>query len=527
MQSDDGNDDQGAPSQELAQATRERDLYRQLVELGTQEQVEPFLDEALALIISITGARRGYIELQNEGAPARVPTGDEPQPRPGEAPRFSMARGCSESEVAEIREVFSSAIIAEAIATGTTIVTASAVLDPRFCERGSVRRNRIEAVLCAPIVVAARPLGVLYLQDREQPGPFSQEDRSLAEMFSRYLAVFADRLLIRRRRMEDTDPTRAPRRDLRADEVIGRSPALSALLQKVSLAAPLEVTVLLTGQSGTGKTQIAKVLHDSGRRAAHPFRELNCAAFPEHLIENELFGAVQGGHSGGPVEGKLKAARGGTLFLDEIGELALPAQAKLLQMLQSKEYYPLGSSTPLRADVRIIAATNRDLKAAVLRREFREDLLYRINVFPIVVPSLAERREDIAELAAHFCTAACKTHGFPRLRLSVGAVLAVEFGDWPGNVRELAHKVEHAAILAAGEGLLQIERRHLFPEEASEPTGEPLTLHASTRRFQKQLILKTLEETKWNVSEAATRLDVVRSHMYNLMKEHGIEPRRR
>jgi Nif-specific regulatory protein len=394
---------------DLAQALRERDLYRRLIDLGTHDELEPFLDQALSLIITITSARRGYIELHNDVDPPRAQRNGRLAVSSSDVPEFFMARGCSEGDVAEIRKAFSSGVIAEAIATGKTIDISSALQDPRFRDRGSVRRNRIEAVLCAPIG-SSPPLGVLYLQDREQPGPFSEEDRSLAEMFSRYLAVFADLLLIRRRRRDESDPTRPFRANLRAEGVIGRSPALGHLLQQVASVAGLEVNVLLTGPSGTGKTQIARVIHESGKRASQPFVELNCAVLPEGLFENELFGAEQGGHSGGRVQGKISAAEGGTLFLDEIAELSPGAQAKLLQVLQSKEYFPLGSPKPRRADVRIIAATNTDLEAAVAQRRFREDLYYRLHGVPIRVPSLAERREDIADLAVHFCARACETN---------------------------------------------------------------------------------------------------------------------
>ncbi|KYF47578.1 AAA family ATPase [Sorangium cellulosum] len=502
----------------------ERDLFKQLLELGIQDEVEPFLGEALSLIVSMTGARRGYIELSGSGSAEGRPSGGGVDACSRTTPRFWMAHGCSETEIEKIREAFSRGIIGDALATGKTILTSCAMEDPRYRERGSVRRNRIEAVLCAPIGLAP-PLGVLYLQDRGQPGPFSEDDRSRAEMFTRYLTAFADRLLIRRRRLDDTDPTLPFRGKLRAEEVVGRSRALALLLKDVSLAAPVKFTVLLLGPTGTGKTQIAHVIHASGPRATKPFMPVNCASMPDGLFENELFGAVQGGHSGGRVEGKVTAAQGGTLFLDEVAELSLGAQGKLLQFLQSKHYFPLGSARPMTADVRIIAATNVDLEEHVKQGKFRDDLLSRLEGMTIRVPSLAERREDIVDIAIFFCQRICEENGLPRLKLSVGALCALETAEWPKNIRQLSNAIQQAAIRAAGEGVLQIEQRHLFPEMSvgQGSSEKSLTLQAAKRRFEEQFIRRTLEETGWNHAEAARRLDVSRSQLYNLIKAYKIE----
>jgi Nif-specific regulatory protein len=501
---------------ELARVKRERDLYKHLLELGAKDEIEPFLKEALALIVEVSGARRGYIEVQDEREGA-------------DPPRFWIALGCSDDEAEAIRATFSKGVIAEALATGKTIAVASALDDPRFRDRGSVRRNRIQAVLCAPICTD-RPLGVLYLQEREQPGPFSEDDRRRAETFAKHVSAFADRLVTRRRHRDEADPTLPLRRTLRVEGLVGRSPALAQVLRQVALSAPLEISVLLTGASGTGKTQIARIIHENSPRAAGPFIEVNCAALPEGLIENELFGSLPGGHSAAQrrVEGKVEAAKGGTLLLDEIGELQLSVQAKLLQLLQSRDYYPLGSPRPMRADVRVIAATNVDLKAAVAARRFREDLFYRLQVLPLRVPSLAERREDVAELASYFCSRACQAHHLPELRLSVGTLRAVESMEWPGNIRELAHAIEAAAIRAAHDGVLEVERRHLVPDqgERGASADEHLSFQSATRRFQEQLLRKILEETGWNITETASRLELARSHVYNLINAFGIERRR-
>ncbi len=503
------------PTKQLEAACRERDLYRQLLELGAADDIEVFLADALSLIVGVTGARCGYFEIR----------GDRPH---ADGPQFHMARGCSDEELEQIRGAISTGIIAESLATNATIVTASALLDPRFQSRGSVRRNRIEAVLCTP-VGNSPALGVLYLQGRREPGPFPDEARAQAETFARHAATFADRLLLRRQQSSELDPTLAPRQTLRAEGVVGRSPALAKVLRQVAQVAPLEISVLLTGPSGSGKTQLARLIHDHSPRARGPFVELNCAAIPEALLENELFGAEAGGHSTAakPIVGKVSAAAGGTLFLDEVAELRPAVQKALLQLLQSKEYFPLGAAQLKRADVRVVAATNADLKLAVARKEFREDLYFRLHVLPIRMPPLSERREDIAELARFFCRQACEEHHLPELTLSAGALRAAETAEWPGNVRELAHAIQVAALQASLAGVLHIERSHLFPDadEAGRPGAPPMTFQTATRQFQKQLLLQTLEDAGWNVTETAQKLDLTRAHVYNLLRAFGIERR--
>jgi Nif-specific regulatory protein len=489
---------------------RERDLYLRILQLDAAAEIEPLLADALAGIVAVVAARQGYLEVRESDA------------------QFSIAHACSGDEVARIRELISHGIIAEAMATGRTVSTAAAFLDPRFLARESVQSRHIEAVLCAPVGEDA-PIGVVYLQGRPEPGPFGADAQELVETFARHLAPRVDRLLARRRALRDADPTRPWREKLRSDGMIGRSRALADVLKQAALVAPLDVSVLLTGESGTGKSQLARVIHESGPRAARPFVELNCAAIPETLVENELFGHRAGAFSGADRDGpgKVAAAEGGTLFLDEVSELPPAAQAKLLQLLQSRQYFPLGDVRPRRADVRVIAATNTDLERAVADRRFREDLLFRLQVLPIRMPSLAERAEDVAELAAFLCAEACRSHGLARLELSAAGRRAIEAAPWPGNVRQLAHALEAAAIRAAGDACERIERRHVFPEAADggEPEADVEPFQEATRRFQTEMLRRALDAADWNVTEAARRLDLARSHVYNLIKAFGLERR--
>lgn len=499
----------GVPARE-GKSVLEAKLCRRLLDLGRQRELAPFLEEALGLIVEITGVRHGYLELYDDS---------------GE-PQWSIASGFTETELQEVRQLISHGIIAAAISSGETIVTASAREDLRFSNRDSVRLSGIEAVLCAPIGDGPTR-GVLYLQGGKQPGVFPQEERELAELFARQLGTLADRLLEERRRSEQTDATKPIRKQLRAEGIVGRSKALADALHQASLVAPLDVTVLLTGESGSGKSQLARVIHDNSPRAGQPFVEVNCGALPEALIESELFGAVAGAHSTATsrMEGKVAAAGRGTLLLDEIGVLPPGAQAKLLQLLQSKQYYPLGAARPSRCDARIVAATNVDLERAVAAREFREDLFYRLQVLPIRVPSLNERREDLEPLAAHFIAQFSSLHGLPRLQLSSSAALALQTAEWPGNIRQLAHAVEAAAIRAAGEGTAAIEARHIFPDKtaAAADAFQAPSYQEATRLFQRALLRQTLQDTSWNVAETAKRLDLARSYIYDLIHAFGLK----
>jgi len=487
----------------------ERDLFRRLLELGRTDALEPFLEEALALIVEVTGARQGYLEL-------RDPRSGDPQ----EA--WSLSHGFSGEEVRGIRSGISRGIIAGALAGGETLVTHSAMLDERFRDRESVQLGRIEAVLCAPIG-AHGAHGVVYLQGRREPGLFGDADREAAEIFARHLAPFADRLLLRERA---DDATLELRRRHRLTRIVGRSRALAAALEQAMLAAPLDVTVLLTGESGTGKTDVARAIHANSRRAEGPFVEINCASLPSALIESELFGARAGAHSEArrDLAGKVAAAEGGTLLLDEVSELGIESQAKLLQLLQSKHYFPLGAPEAVPADVRILAASNADLEERVREKRFREDLFYRLNVLPVRLPSLRERREDIVDLALALGERASRRNGLAPLPLSPSTLRALASAEWPGNVRQLENAIEAALIRAAGEGAAEIGLRHVFPERGGEPeSGRPPTFQEATRAFQRELLERTLRDTEWNVSEASRRLDLARSHVYELISSFGLK----
>jgi Nif-specific regulatory protein len=483
----------------------ERDLYKRLLDLGAHDDVTAFLEEALGLVAEATGAQRGFLTLD-------APTVGE----------HTIALGCSGQDVDRIRAELSQGIIAEALRTGRTVSTASAAEDPRFKALASVQAHRIQAVLCAPIGASAR-IGTLYLQGRDSQGPFQENERQLAEAFAQRIAPLADRLRKLPRTVGE-DFTQEARAKLKVEGVVGRSQALAETLRHLVVAAQVDVPVLFTGESGTGKTELARCLHASSRRMRGPFVELNCAAIPDTLLEAELFGAEKGSHSTAMrrTQGKIASAEGGTLFLDEVAELSSNAQAKLLQFLQSKTYYRLGDASPQKANVRVVAATNANLAQAVQDKHFREDLFYRLDVFRVRVPSLAERMDDVALLAAHIAA----SMGHEPLTLSYAAQRALSTAEWPGNVRQLVAAVQRGAAFAMAEACTTLEVRHLFPERKNTDTESPLSWQEATRRFQRQLLEDTLTACQGNVSETARRLDLARSHLHDLLRAHGINKNR-
>jgi formate hydrogenlyase transcriptional activator len=312
-----------------------------------------------------------------------------------------------------------------------------------------------------------------------------------------------------------------------SDGLIGDSAALRQVLEQAELVAPTDATVLIQGETGTGKELVARAIHRLSARRGRPFVKLNCAAVPATLLENELFGHERGAFTDALAQqiGRFELAHGGTLFLDEVGEIPLELQSKFLRVLQEREFERLGGTRTIRVDIRLVAATNRDLAAMVADRQFRSDLYYRLNVFPIVNPPLRERPEDISTLAHYFMEKFAALLHKRVSTISVGTMTALRRYHWPGNIRELEHLVERAVILSRG-STLEIPLNELNRRRTDQQSSA-ITLREADREH----IFQALQDANWMIggrSGAAARLGVKRTTLQSMMSRLGIErPSRR
>jgi two-component system nitrogen regulation response regulator NtrX len=302
--------------------------------------------------------------------------------------------------------------------------------------------------------------------------------------------------------------------------MVGDSPALQVVRELIDKVGPTAARVLITGENGTGKELVARAIHAVSPRRDRPLVEVNCAAIPSELIESELFGHMKGSFTGAFADraGKFEQADGGTLFLDEVGDMSLSAQAKLLRVLQEGVVTRIGGAKPIQVDVRVLAATNKDLEMEIAEARFREDLLYRLNVVPIEVPPLRERLEDVPALVAHFAEQLGSSAGVPGKRFAEEAVRRLQTRPWPGNIRELRNAVERALILAPGKVVTAADVDRLLPADL----GPRQSLENFKSEAEKGFLVQKLREHDWNITETAKSLQIPRSNLYKKIERYGL-----
>jgi formate hydrogenlyase transcriptional activator len=400
---------------------------------------------------------------------------------------------------------------------------------PQFPERA--KPFGVNSICYLPLTTARRPLGALVFACK-QAGAYDAADVDFLQQVANQVAVAVENALAfdeierlkEKLEREKIYLEEEIRTESNFEEIIGESAALRRVLKEVETVAPTDSTVIIRGETGTGKELIARALHQLSPRRARTLVKLNCAAIPTGLLESELFGHEKGAFTGAVTQkiGRFELAHEGTLFLDEVGDIPLELQPKLLRVLQEQEFERLGSTRTIHVDVRLVAATNRDLAQRVADGKFREDLYYRLNVFPVNLPPLRERRDDIPHLVRHFVQRFARRMHKPIDSISTETMAALVRYPWPGNIRELENLIERAVILSPGP-TLRVSPADLKP--AASPTEIPSRKATTLVDAERKHILSVLGETNWVVSGpdgAATRLGLKRSNLQWKMKKLGI-----
>jgi Nif-specific regulatory protein len=429
-------------------------------------------------------------------------------------------------------------ITGKVVATGEPIIVPQIGDEPLFLNRTRTRGDewkKKSSFLCVPIRAGQQSIGALSI-DRVYKDGFGTESEHDLRFLTVVSGLIAETVQRIQRVNEEKEALRQEnsklRRELsarnRIEEIIGNSSRMQEVFDMVHRVADSNATVLLRGESGTGKTLVAKALHHNSNRSGGPFVVVNCSALPETLLESELFGHEKGAFTGAieSKKGRFELAEGGTLFLDEIGEISPAVQVKLLNVIQERTFQRLGSPKTITTNIRLVAATNRNLEAAVKEMAFREDLYYRLNVFPVYLPPLRERRTDILLLAEYFLEKHAKENRKQIKRISTPAIdLLVQY-HWPGNVRELQNCMERAVLICDGSAIKSIHLPPSLQSPDSIASNKPLSLATAVENFERELIIEALKKNNGNQTKAAKTLDTslriinYKIHCYNIEPKH-------
>ncbi|HET9941090.1 MAG TPA: sigma 54-interacting transcriptional regulator [Candidatus Eisenbacteria bacterium] len=466
-------------------------------------------------VVQIAGADRGFLMRMREDGKLH----------------FEIARSRDEATLPPDEFQISWGIAEEAAHRRETVWVPDAVGSSLFQDRKSVRELSLRTVVALPILTAGRVLGVLYVDSHSIAHEFTPEDIAILEGFAAQVAVALENARLHeelkdsknRLEMENLNLRRALKEESRYGLLVGRSPKMLRVIELMEKVIPTQVSILIQGETGTGKELIARAIHLNGPRREKNFMAVNCGALPESLLESELFGYRKGAFTGASEDriGLFEAADGGTLFLDEVGEMPATLQVKLLRVLQDSQIRRVGDTVSRRVDFRLIAATNRDLKTEVEAGRFRQDLFYRLNVVPISLPPLRERGEDVLLLSQHFLELFSKQQEKPVRGLSAESRELLLRHPWPGNVRELENAMARAVALADEGGAIEPLLFGLGAPVTRRWDGQH-TLRETLDAVEAETIREALRQCESNVSRAARALGVSRQHLHNRMNAHGI-----
>jgi transcriptional regulator with GAF, ATPase, and Fis domain/tetratricopeptide (TPR) repeat protein len=490
-------------------------------ELNSETDLRRLLDLIMDTAVELTGAERGFLILVED---RRI--------------SFQVARNFRRRELDGPELQVSQSIVRQVMTTGEPVLTDNATLDPRFAKFQSVDDLKLTSILSVPFCSRGQKLGAIYLDNRAREGVFSKDDVETVTALSDQAAIailnLRNREELSRKLMARSDELEQARqaigdRTYKYDysEIVGRSARMKEVFLLLDKIIDTEVPVLIYGESGTGKELVARAVHFKGPRKAGPFVTVNCGAVPDTLLESEFFGYMRGAFTGadGDKTGFFEQAHRGTLFLDEIGDMNFDMQKKLLRVLQQGEVRPVGGKKTVRVDVRIVCATNKDLRQRMLEGKFREDLYYRVNVISVLVPPLRERREDITELVQHFVRKSGPEMGLAPKTVDQEAMALLTAYSWPGNVRELENEVKKALALS-GEGITadDLSPHIQGPRAGQEPELVPArgSLKETMEATERSIIVRVLEETGGNQTQAARKLGISRVWLRKKMEKYDL-----
>ena len=479
--SDEGDD----RSAELAGMVKLSEFNQRLLEIrSVPDQIDALLDA----VIEVTHASKGFVILLQDGDA-----------------KIAAARNLEKRDIPDGVRHLSDSIIQQCVETKKPLIVSDALHDTMFKSSESVMNLKLCSVMCAPLITQGQLLGLIYVGNDNVVSLFEQSSLDVLTIFAGQAslilqnAILLDQLTLEKTQLsEELDGKRF-------GEIIGSCPPLLDVFDKVDKVAGTDISVLITGETGTGKELIARAIHRRSLRVDGPFVVVNCGAIPENLMESELFGHVRGAFTGAVATrtGKFQQADGGTLFLDEIGEMPLSLQVKLLRALQEKVVVKVGDNKPESVDIRVVAATNRELEEEIKKGTFREDLFYRLNVVNLHLPALRERGDDVIVIAKYFLKRYSGEYGGRVKGFTPGALAAMRKYSWPGNIRQLENRIKKAVVLA-DKTLVGPEDMDLFPEalQAIVPLSQ------AREEFTRRYILEVLEQNNGNRTKTARDLGV-------------------
>jgi transcriptional regulator with GAF, ATPase, and Fis domain len=502
-------DEQAPVEAEAANTIADLDAYTKLYEFSDRlmhvRDLTELLDALMDAVIMISNADKGFLILAE-----------------GETLDIKIARNLKAENIADAITQLSDSIIAKVVKTRKPVIISDAMNDQEFASAKSVMHLRVSSVICVPLLDRGRLLGLIYVGNDSIRDLFQDQTLRVLTVFASQAALIVANALLLNELRHDNKRLSDRLEQYRFGEIVGTSsPLMQQVFRKVEKIAPTDISVLITGETGTGKELIAREVHNRSPRATKPFITINCGAIPENLLESELFGHVKGAFTGAVAnkQGKFQAADGGTLFLDEIGEMPIELQVKILRALQERVVFRVGDTRPEACDIRILAATNRDLEKEIANGRFREDLYYRLNVVNVELPPLRVRGDDVLVIARYLLSRYSREYDAKVKGFSPNAAVAIRKHNWPGNIRELENRIKKAIVLC--------ESTVIGPDDLGlngDTLPQILTLADAKEKFQREYINEVLALNNGNRTKTARDLGVDPRTVFRHLEKEGGEP---